>query len=114
MKVIVIIFIFFSFAFSSYEKVKIGKIDNYYKDKITKNELLEMIKEIEKTFESQLGFNVFVVKVSEMMRSHWLSAKMKRYHWLTDRCCHLLIGPERAETSPSLASKELPNSPVSS
>lgn len=59
MKIIVFIFIFFTLAYSSYEQVKIGKIDNYYGDKITKHELITMIKEIEDIFESQLGFNVF-------------------------------------------------------
>lgn len=58
-RVVFFIFLFSCFAFSSYEKVRVGKIDSYYQDKITKGELIEIIKEIEDIFESQLGFNVF-------------------------------------------------------
>lgn len=46
-------------AFSSYEKIKIGNIDSFYSDKITYEELRVIIDDIEATFESQLGINVF-------------------------------------------------------
>jgi anion-transporting ArsA/GET3 family ATPase len=59
MRVVLIIFIFCSFLFAEHKSVKIGKIDKYYKGKITKSVLEEIIKEIESDFQSQLGFDVF-------------------------------------------------------
>ena len=59
MKKLLLFFIFVSFTYASYEKVSIGKIDNYYKDKITYKQLEQIIKEIEYTFESTLKQNIF-------------------------------------------------------
>lgn len=59
MKKLLLSFIFVSFSCASYEKVAIGKIDDYYKDKITKKELEQIIKEIEYIFESTLKKNIF-------------------------------------------------------
>jgi hypothetical protein len=58
-KIIIIAFVLCTFSFSSYEEVRIGSIDRYYKNKISKEELIVMLEEIEQQFESQLGFNVF-------------------------------------------------------
>lgn len=59
MKKLLLSFLFVSFSCASYEKVTIGKIDDYYKDKITKKELEQIIKEIEYIFESTLKKNIF-------------------------------------------------------
>lgn len=59
MKKLLLSFLFVSFSCASYEKVAIGKIDDYYKDKITKKELEQIIKEIEYIFESTLKKNIF-------------------------------------------------------
>jgi hypothetical protein len=59
LKFFLIFFVLYSVVNAQYEKIKIGKIDQYYKDKITQEQLLLIIKEIEKTLEIQLGVNVF-------------------------------------------------------
>lgn len=59
MKKLLLSFLFVSFSYASYEKVSLGKIDDYYKDKITHKELVQMLKEIEYTFESTLKKNIF-------------------------------------------------------
>lgn len=52
-------FFLYTFSFASFEEVKIGKIDEFYKDKITQDELIFMIKEIETLFETKLQTNIF-------------------------------------------------------
>lgn len=59
LKTIFLITFLFSFSFASFQKVKIGKIDNYYAHKITLTQVENIVKEIEQTFETQLGFDVF-------------------------------------------------------
>lgn len=49
----------FTFSFASFQEVKIGKIDDYYKDKLTEQQLKTIIDEIEHTFESELNMNIF-------------------------------------------------------
>jgi predicted nucleic acid-binding Zn-ribbon protein len=49
----------FNISFASYQEVRIGMIDDYYKDKISKEQLRTIINEIEYTFESQLNMNIF-------------------------------------------------------
>ncbi len=57
--------VFFLFIFvvinlnGQYEKVKIGKIDAYYQDKITQEQLRSIIEEIEKILETQTNINIF-------------------------------------------------------
>ncbi len=58
-KIIFPILIFSTLANASFEKIKIGKIDNYYKDKINHQEIRNILNEIEYTFESQLDMNIF-------------------------------------------------------
>ena len=58
-KTILLTFIFISSSFASYEKIKIGKIDNYYQNKINKQEIRNMLNEIEYLFESNLDMNIF-------------------------------------------------------
>jgi hypothetical protein len=54
------LFIIFSFnCFASYEQIKIGKIDDYYKEKISVQQLRTIIDEIEQTLETQLNMNIF-------------------------------------------------------
>lgn len=48
-----------SFSYASFQNISIGTIDAYYKNKISKTELLNILTEIENTFESQLSMNVF-------------------------------------------------------
>jgi hypothetical protein len=58
-KIILLISIFTNFAFASFQEVRIGKIDSFYDDKISRVELRNMLDEIEYLFESTLGINVF-------------------------------------------------------
>lgn len=60
-KTIFIFLFFINVTFASFQKVKIGKIDDYYSDKITLTQVENIVKEIEQTFETQLNFNVFDV-----------------------------------------------------
>lgn len=46
-------------SFASYEQVRVGTIDDYYKSTISKSELKDIILEIEQKLESQVGFNLF-------------------------------------------------------
>ena len=59
MKIFLFLFISLNISFASYEQVRIGKIDSYYKNKISEQELLFLLKEIENLFESELKTNVF-------------------------------------------------------
>lgn len=59
MKILFITLLFLSSLFAGFEKVRIGEISREYEDKITYSQLREIIDDIEKVFESQLGFNVF-------------------------------------------------------
>lgn len=59
MKIFLFLFISLNISFASYEQVRIGKIDSYYKNKISDQELLFLLKEIENLFESELKTNVF-------------------------------------------------------
>ena len=58
-KTILLLFIITNISFASFQEVRIGKIDNYYKDKISIQQLKTIIDEIEHTFESQLYMNIF-------------------------------------------------------
>ena len=54
------LFIFLSFnCFASYEQIKIGKIADYYKDKISQQQLKNILDEKEETLETQLNMNIF-------------------------------------------------------
>ncbi len=54
------LFIIFSFnCFASYEQIRIGKIDDYYKEKISQQQLRAILDEIEQTLETQLNVNIF-------------------------------------------------------
>lgn len=59
LRTIFLILFIYTLSFAGFEKVRIGKIDSFYNDKITKQELENIIQEIEYTFENQLGTNVF-------------------------------------------------------
>jgi len=56
---ITVLILLFNFSYASFQEVRIGKIDAYYEDKITKDELREILDEIEKTLESQLDMDIF-------------------------------------------------------
>lgn len=58
-RILFLTFFFISFSSASSQKVRIGNIDNYYKNKITKKELLDILNEIEYFLESKLNTNVF-------------------------------------------------------
>jgi len=58
-KIIFLTLFLFSFSNAERQEIRIGIIDNYYASKITKTQLKEMLNEIERQFESQLGFDVF-------------------------------------------------------
>jgi len=48
-----------TFLNAAYEKIKIGKIDSYYDDKVSYEELRIIIDEIEQNFETTLNRNIF-------------------------------------------------------
>ena len=48
-----------SYTHASFQKIRIGKIDSHYKNKITENELFYIINEIEYFLESNLNTNIF-------------------------------------------------------
>lgn len=58
-RILLITSLLFSFSFSSFQKVRIGKIDKHYKKILSKKKLKKIIKEVEETLESQLNTNVF-------------------------------------------------------
>ncbi|OUR71224.1 hypothetical protein A9Q76_05970, partial [Arcobacter sp. 31_11_sub10_T18] len=58
-KILLLYFFLFNFSYASFQEVRIGKIDAYYEDKITKVELREILEEIEETLESQLDMDIF-------------------------------------------------------
>lgn len=58
-KNLLIILFFFNYSFSSFQEIRIGKIDSYYKDKINKYELRNIIDDIEYRLESQLNEDIF-------------------------------------------------------
>jgi len=58
-KLLTFLLLLFNFSYASFQEVKIGKIDSYYEDKITEDELREIIDEIEETLESQLDMDIF-------------------------------------------------------
>jgi len=58
-RVLFFILIFIGFLDAKFQKVKIGYIDEHFKDRLIRQELFNIIRDIEYTFERQLGFNVF-------------------------------------------------------
>ncbi len=54
-----IFLLIFDFSFAAYQKITIGKIDSYYKNKITKEQLIHIINEIENNLEKKLNKNIF-------------------------------------------------------
>ena len=54
-----VIAFFISCSYASFQEVRIGKIDNYYKNKISEYELRNIIDEIEYELESQVNTNIF-------------------------------------------------------
>lgn len=58
-KILITCIILFNVSFASFEKVRIGKIDSYYKNKISEQELRNVISEVEYLLESQLNTNIF-------------------------------------------------------
>jgi len=58
-KILFTFLLLFNFSYASFQELKIGEIDRYYKDQITHEELRDIIDEIEELFESQLQMNIF-------------------------------------------------------
>ena len=58
-KILITTLITCSFLNAAYQQLKIGKIDSYYDDKISYNDLRLILDEIEQNFESTLNVNVF-------------------------------------------------------
>jgi len=58
-RLLILLIVLFSFSFCKYEKVKIGYIDTFYANKVSYEELREIIDDIEFVFEDSLGMNVF-------------------------------------------------------
>lgn len=55
----IFLILLFNISFASYQEVRIGKIDDYYKDKISQQQLKNILDEIEETLETQLNMNIF-------------------------------------------------------
>jgi hypothetical protein len=60
-KLFLLLFLFFNFVQGAYKTVQVGTIDRYYENKITKEELYSLVKEVEQILESQVGFDLFGV-----------------------------------------------------
>ncbi len=58
-KYLFLIFILSSVAMAQYQQVKIGQISDKYKDQLSQKQLYNLIQEIKKQFENQLGYSVF-------------------------------------------------------
>ena len=58
-KTVFLISLLCNISFASYQEVRIGKIDDYYKDKLSEQQLKTIIDEIENTLETQLNINIF-------------------------------------------------------
>ena len=58
-KTLFLSFLITNSLFASFQEVRIGKIDKYYEDKISYEQLRKIIDEIEDTFEYQLNINIF-------------------------------------------------------
>ncbi len=52
-------FLFEEFAYSKAEKIEVGTIASEYQNTLSKERLIALLKEIEQTFEKQIGLNVF-------------------------------------------------------
>ena len=59
MKSLFLLLVLFHLSYAHFQTVSIGTIDKHYKDILTKEQLLLILKDIEYQLESQLGFNVF-------------------------------------------------------
>ena len=59
MKTFLFLLLLSTFSYATYQQVYIGAIDKHYSDKISKEQLRLILSDIEKQFESQLGYNVF-------------------------------------------------------
>ncbi len=100
MKFIFVTLFFITFLHAGYEKIKIGTISDFHKDKITAFELKQILDEIEQTFETQLGFNVFdyssdgkpidLVYITPSNAQKSLDRKIERYHRKMDKSKELI------------------------
>jgi len=52
-------FLFEEFAYSKAEKIEVGTIASEYQNTLSKERLIALLKEVEQTFEKQIGLNVF-------------------------------------------------------
>jgi len=58
-KTLSLLLLFSTFLSASVQEIRIGKIDEYYQNKLSSEELRSVIDEIEDTLESQLGYDLF-------------------------------------------------------
>ncbi|WP_072682652.1 matrixin family metalloprotease [Arcobacter sp. LA11] len=58
-KILLLFFLLVNISSASYKKLRIGKIDDYYKDRISEYELRTIIDEIEYFLEAELNMNIF-------------------------------------------------------
>lgn len=58
-KTLFLIPLFITSLYASFEKLTIGTMDSYYKNKISKEQIYKILKEIENDFETQLGKDIF-------------------------------------------------------
>jgi chaperonin cofactor prefoldin len=59
LRIFLLILVIITTIDAKYEKVKIGNIDSFYSDKISDNELYQMILEIKDEFDNKIGVTVF-------------------------------------------------------
>ena len=87
-KIIFLTLFLLSFSNAGIQEVRIGTIDGYYENKITKTQLRQILDEIEVQFENQLGFDVFnysnngkpidIIYMPAMKLEKQIMAKIKR------------------------------------
>ena len=59
LKTLFLLLLLVNISYAKFQTVSIGTIDKHYKNILSKEQLLVIIKDIDSLFESQLGFNVF-------------------------------------------------------
>jgi hypothetical protein len=56
-KIFVFLVVFYGYLIAEYQTAKVGFIDHHFN--ISKNQVIELLKEIEQNLESEIGLNLF-------------------------------------------------------
>jgi len=114
---ITVLILLFNFSYASFQEVRIGKIDAYYEDKITQEELREIIDEIEETLETQLDMDIFdysqsgkpidILYVPASKMEQRINKKLEKLRIKSARIEKLRIGFSKKENEIDLFQKEI-------